>query len=261
MASALAAEGDPAGASLEGWATGDLRAGALLRLEIYAKACFERLHDALREDYGALAATMGAEAFHDLATAYLGVHPPRHPSLRFAGERLAAFLAEDAATAPFRRRFPWAPDLAALEWALVDAFDAPDAPVLGREALAALPPERWAGLRLALHPAAQRLPLRWPVPALRRAWQDERPLSPPEAPRPTPTLVWRRDERVRFRPLEPLEAELLAAAQSGEPFDALCARAAGALGEDDAPAYAAGRLAAWLDAGLVARAESGPREA
>jgi hypothetical protein len=220
---------------------------------VYANAYFARLLEVLAEDFGALAAAIGADGMHDVATAYLWAGPPRRPSIRHAGDRLAAFLAEHPAAPPFRRRWPWCADLARLESSLLDAFDAEDAPLLEREALASTPPGDWAALRLQLAPCVRLLRLAWPVVEMREAYErEETPVPAPLAAQEQAALVWRRDEQVRFRALSPLEAGLLEAASSGEDFASLCAIAARALGESAAPAYAAERLGRWVDAGLLA---------
>jgi hypothetical protein len=224
------------------------------RLEVYANAYAARIEAVLAEGFPALRALLGEPLFRDLVTAYLIAHPPRHPSIRRAGDHLPAWLAEHAAAGAFRRRAPCAPDLAALEAALLDAFDAPDAPVLSRAALAALPPERWAGLRLAFAPSVRLLRLAWPVARLVAAHERGDPLPAIER-RATDTLVWRSGERVLRRQPDPLEAEALAAAGAGARFGALCELAADRRGEAGAPALAAGWLAAWLEAGLVAGRE------
>ncbi len=221
------------------------------RLEIYANAYFGRIRDVLAESFPALRASLGAALFHDLATAYLIWHPPRHPSIRRVGDALPGFLARDSGGAPFRRRAPFAADLAELESARLDAFDAADAPVLGRDALARVPSERWAGLRLRFAPSLRLLRLAWPVERLWAA--NERGEPPPEiAAAEHAVCVWRRDERVLHRPAAPIEAECLAAALAGELFGAVCERVARPQGDEAAPALAAGLLAGWLDAGLVA---------
>ncbi len=252
---ALAVEGDPEGESLATLVRGDTRCAASLRLETYANAYFQRIHDALAEDYAALQAALDPGFFHDLATAYLLVHPPTHPSLRFAGALLPGFLEADPAAAPFRRRFPWAADLARLEWALTDAFDAADAQILGRDDLAAIPLADWEGLALALHPSVQLLRLAWPVHVVREAFdaRGAEHVRAPSSPAASGVVVWRRDERVFFRTVEPLEVELLAAIRAGARFGALCASAAQVLGDAVAPARAASWLAAWVGAGLLAR--------
>jgi hypothetical protein len=257
---ALAEEGDPDGASLAALVRGDARCSALARLEIYANAYFQRVHDALAEDYAALVAALGTGWFHDLVTAYLLAHPPAHPSLRFAGSELACFLDADPGAAPFRRRFPFAADLARLEWALSFAFDAADAEPLQREDLAAIPLAEWEHLAFAVHPSVQTLRLDWPVPALREAFDAHGAahVRAPASPEASAVVVWRRGERVFFRSAEPLELELLEAAREGARFGALCGRAAREVGEAAAPARAASWLAAWVGAGLLAQPERAP---
>lgn len=241
MRAALAEEGPGAEAALVALLAGDAQAPAAVRLEVYANAYFHRLHDVLRGDYAALAAALGADAFHDLATAYLLACPPRHFSLRYAGDRLAAFLAGDEPGAAFfSARWPYAADLAALEWARVDAFDAPDDEPLTREALAALAPEAWATLPLRLRAAARLLALAWPVDRLRRAAASGEPLPLAAfAPEPTHLCVFRDGDDVRDRRLDPGEAALLARADTGTTFGALC----DTLGSPEA---AAAHLTRWL---------------
>jgi hypothetical protein len=227
------------------------------RLEVYANAYFSRIHDALAEFHPALRTALGEALFHDLATAYLIAHPPRRPSLRHAGDALPDFLAHAAGGGPFRRRAPWAADLAALERARLDAFDAPDRAALGRDALAATPPERWGALRFDFTPSLRALRCAWRVDALWAAHARGEPLGAPPEPGPLALCVWRRDERVLHRALDALEADCLDAALAGERFGALCERIAAARGEAEAPARAAAMLAGWLDAGLVAGAACG----
>ena len=137
----------------------DLAIPALARVSVYAHAYFERIHAVLREDYGALHAALGDDGFHDLARLYLLALPSRSFSLRHAGARLAEFLRGPVAEV-FARRWPFAADLALLEWALVDVFDAVDAPVLERAALAEIPAQRWPELRFALVPRPATAPAR-----------------------------------------------------------------------------------------------------
>lgn len=268
---ALAEAGDARGASLEPWLEGGARLPAADRLEVYANAYFHRVHDALAEDFGALACVLGEAAFHDLVTAYLLCHPPAHPSLRHAGARLPDFLSDDpshdrgegdAAAAPFVRRWPFVADLARLEWALVDAFDASDATPLARETLADVPPDAWEALRFALHPSAILLRVGWPVHRVREAWERAPDaVRAPERHEPTALLVWRRRERVLFRALEPDEATLLELVRGGAAFGALCERLAEERGAAEAPARAAALLSGWIESELLVAADAAAREA
>ena len=257
VGAALEDEGDREGRTLHNLVRGNAKLSAVLRLEVYANAYFYRILDCLTGDYGALVWAIGETAFHDLVTLYLLVHPPDHPSLRFAGARLPDFLATHRKATPFRRRWPWAADLARLEWALVDAFDAPDAELLSHEDLAALPPEKWQELGLRFHPSAQLLPLGWDVHEVRKPYDGGAHQSSTRAPAPkrakVSLCVWRRSERVYFRALDALEADLMHLVRCGKTFGDLCQRIAQEDGEQAAPAYAAALLAGWVRDGLLTR--------
>jgi hypothetical protein len=234
---------------------GDGRLGPEDRLDVYANAYFYRILEVLQEDFPTLAEALGETAFHDLATSYLAVHPSENPSLRWIGSRLARFLGSSRAALPFRKRAPWAADLAAFEWAMGEVFDAadtPDARTANRESLAKRAPEDWEALLLALAPAVRLLRLEWPVPELCAARRDERPLPLSTLePAATDVCIWRREERAFHRTLGRLEADALADVQRGIRFGTLCERIAQPLGDADAPAQAAGWLARWIDDGLL----------
>ncbi len=248
---ALADEDRGAGARLAALVRGDAELPASHRLGVYAHAYFARILAALRDDFPALARALGDAAFHDLVKLYLVARPPRHWSLRYAGAGLAEFVGSHAAAVVFRERWPFAGDLARLEWAIVEAFDASDAPPLRREDLFALPPERWGELVLAPGPGLALLRLSWPVQRLRE--ELEAPHAPVLAPEPTPVGVWRQDERVFYRALPLDEADALEGLLAGEPFDALCARIERHAG-DGAARRALTLLERWLADGLLARA-------
>ena len=210
----------------------------------------------MRSDFGALARALGPAAFHDLVKTYLMANPPSHPSLRYAGKDLAGFLETEPFAAIFGRRCAYAADLARLEWALCDAFDARDAPVLGREDLAAIAPEAWAELRLRASPSLAVLSLGWPVHTVRERFDrepeeetwDEAPVL---EPRKTQIRVWRREETVHYRAISAQEAEVLQSLSRGESFGALCHRVAREVGDDLAAHRTVGFLEAWVAAGLL----------
>ena len=250
--------GDPEAAPLDALLVSDARLSAALRLDVYANAYFYRILDVLQEDFPTLAHVMGEDAFHDLATSYLAVHPSRNPSLRWIGQRMPAFLATHEASTSFRERWPFASDLAALEWAMGEVFDAKDARATSRADLEGVEPELWESLALRLVPAVRLLALRWPVHLLRRAWRAlEEPIAaglalPGIAAAATALCVWRREEQIHERPIDTLEAEALRTLADGIRFGALCERIAARVGDDEAPARAAGWLARWVEDGLVA---------
>lgn len=235
---------------------------AATRLQVYGHAFFARLHEALAKDYPGLAAELGAETFHALVKGYVHVRPSRFASLRDLGAALADHLERDAVADTVRRRFAHGADLARFEWALVEAFDAADAPVLGRAALGAIAPDRWAEMRFTLAPSLRLLALAYPVHE--RLAADDEPLSSGSAPdrgsplaaRPVCYRVWRFEEVVRWKEVEAVELALLRDVAAGAPFAALCGRLAEQTGEDGAAARAVALLERWLASGLLSGVEA-----
>jgi hypothetical protein len=212
---------------------------------IYRHMYRARLHGVLATDLPVLRCALGAPHFAALADAYLAACPPRSFTLRDLADRLPAFLAASA-DAP-----PWAADLARLEWARADVFDAADAAPLGRDdvfAAADLP-----ALPLRLVPASRVVALDWDVD---RLWSDvtERGGGEPPAPSPRTVLVWRRGVRVVHRTLDDDEAAAITTIAAGATFATVCARLADG-GADPAP-RAAELLVRWVDAEALAVAAS-----
>src|SRR5262249_54882793 len=86
-------------ADVDAWFVGDERLDPIARLDIYANMSFFRLRDVLREQFPAVAAIAGDDAFHDFVTDYLVACPPGHPSIERAGARLPGYLAGHALAA------------------------------------------------------------------------------------------------------------------------------------------------------------------
>lgn len=224
-------------------------------LPIYRHAYRARLVAALRENHEGLPRVMGDEAFDALAQAYLAAYPSRHPSIRWFGEYLADFMQARPALA----LHPSLADLARMEWALRTAFDAADAVPIRAEALQALEAQAWPGLRFSLLPSVRLVALRWAVEPLWRALkaQSTQPTDDePDLPEPEPhehcLLTWRPDLETRWRSLDRLETVLLRAVLDGQPFAALCARAAREVGETEAAVAVVAMLQGWLAEGLIA---------
>ncbi len=238
---------DPEALPLCAWIRAGSEEAAIQRLDIYANMYFFRLLGVLRDDYPNLAKLLGDDHFHNLVTDYLAACPSDNPSIRHVGGRLADFLAGH----DFGRRFPGAADLARLEWARGLAFDAADAGELAAGDLAAVPPERWGALRLALSPSFRIAALDTAAHALWQALErgEERPVMEPAA---TEVLVWRRGFSVYHRPAGREEAALLRRVQAGAPFGEICERLAASQGDGEPAVRAAfALLSTWIEQGML----------
>lgn len=212
------------------------------RIGIYQTMYFWRLYEVLREDFPKLHEALGDD-FETVVRDYLAAHPSEHPSVRHLGGHLTKFLAAH----PTGVARPWLADLARLERARVDAFDAPDAVTLRPTDLHTVPPDAWSDLRFETIPALDVFRSRWPV---HDVWA-----TPAETPvaRDTVVRVWRQGFVVYHVAMDETEAAALATLRAGDPFDVVCETVAAHVDPETAPAEAGALLVRWLDDGLIAR--------
>jgi hypothetical protein len=156
------------------------------RLEVYREQFWLRHLSNLGDDFPTFAWVVGAAAFREIAIAYLKSHPPRSWNLQRLGADLPTFLSTQR---------PWGDDALALDacrldWAFMEAFDAPDAGPLDLKAFAETAEDAWPTARVELHPAVRRLVLSHPAHELREAVKraDARERPPAGA---TYVVVWR----------------------------------------------------------------------
>ena len=247
------------------------------RIRIYADMYRARLVEVLREDYPRVAAAVGDADFAALACRYLTRHPSTHPSVRHVGRRFADWIAGEATVAPY------VGDLARLEWARVEVFDAADAEPLRLADLESLPPHEWPALRLRLIPACLVLESAWPVHEIWAAadpetnfpecGHDARAIDDDDAPaddgagedggadrvaeawmrEPTVVRVWREGYSVSHAAMGPDEQRAFRVLARGEPFAEVCAAIEDGLDADTAARQVGAILLRWLEDGLIAR--------
>jgi len=229
----IAQEGDWPARGQEAF-TGSARLSPIEQLDVYREQFWLRHIACLEEDFPTLEAIVGAERFAAIVADYLAAHPPVHFQLRHLGDRFADFLAkkDDALLA----------DLARVEWAYIDAFDAEDAPPLDPREVQAIAPEAWERARMTLHPSLQLLRLSHPVHAMRAAQRNGQPVVRP-APAPTFLGIYRRDLLLYTEEIDPLAFALLERLARGEQLGAAgdaVAEAARTPGEVEA------NISAWF---------------
>jgi hypothetical protein len=231
------------GAAL-GFAVGDERRDAEGRLGVYAGMYRTRLRDALAATVPMLARHLGETGFAELALEYFTVHPSRQPSLRGVAQALPGFLMARGQTA--------LGDLAALEWARHDVFDAVDEPLLEAARLRELGPETIAALPIRTIAALRLVDVTHGVDATWRELAADRDPGEPVSDAGT-LVVWREDVRVFHRRVDAVERDALRAAERAIPFAQLCETLAALVGEEAAPRTAGELLLRWVgDQMLVA---------
>lgn len=189
------------------------------RLEIYNRQYWFRLLDALSEDYPALQALMGAEDFDRMARAYLHQNRSTSFTLRNLGARLPAWMkAQNQGTT-------LAQQVAQLEWAYVESFDASQFEAMRLEQISAIEDVHPMALQPHIHLLAFDAAVDDLVLALRRA---ERPCShdvrdalarAASDAGPIWVAVHRHDFVVHYRRLDEGEFVLLAALRDGKTLD------------------------------------------
>jgi len=212
------------------------------RIRVYADAYFSRLLNVLREDFPRLSTLLGPERFEELARAYLRSHPSGHPSVRHLGRAMAGFV-ERRTDLP-----PYLADLARLEWARIEVFDAADTVPLTADALRAVRAEDWPHIYLIPIPALQVFRASWPVHEL---WAGADAVC--LAPAPTAIRVWRTGDRTVFHAaMDPRGTEALRRLIAGAPFVVVCEAFADVPPREAAEEMTA-LLARWVEDGIIAR--------
>jgi len=227
-------------------------------LKVYDRAYKARLLEVMAEDFPGVHTLLGDDEFAEAASAYLDAHPSAAKSIRWTGCHFASWLKN---TSPWHR-LPMLADMAAFEWALGLAFDAPDENAITTDNLAEIPPEAWPHLQFEFHPALNTVALIFDVVPFQQAVATER--NPEAAPEALVTeavwAVWRDSETltVQYRLLGEEEVAGIDYLRNGGAFAGLCEVFARSGSEDDAAVKAAGYLKNWIEAGWIAAFTGAP---
>ena len=133
------------------------RLSSFERLEIYNRQYWFRLYSSFEEDFPGIKAILGTRKFDRLMRDYLTDCASRSFSLRNLCSRLESWLVAHPDYLEPRRQL--AMDMARLEWAHIEAFDAAENPPLDADDLAAINEDS----KLHLQPYLRVLELQYPV--------------------------------------------------------------------------------------------------
>ena len=183
------------------------------RVGIYHGMYLWRMRDALAADYPALEHFLGDTGFAALVKAFIQKHPSRSYTLNRLGDQLPAFV---RATALHHR--PFCHDLARLELAITEVFDARPTPRLTDAQIAGVPADAWE--RAVLEPVAglRVLAFRHPVNAYLESVKDENHGHPKARRRDNWLVIYRREYQVYRQELTRQAHDLLKDLVRGRPL-------------------------------------------
>ena len=210
----------PPDAEVAEWARllirGNDRLSPVEQLEIYREQFWLRHTASLLEDFPGLSGILGQEAWEPFVEGYLEEATLSSFSLRDLGEGLAAYV-DRCESLPHRELCA---DMARLEWAYVEIFDAADSAPLDGAKLGAIPEDAWPGARIVFAPAMELLEVRYAVAELRRKLRDSasEPVPIPEPERQNLVLYRGADKNLFHTAVGDLAFRLIEALRSGTPL-------------------------------------------
>ena len=244
---ALREDGAPVGADeLDGVVLPSPTLTPAERVGIYHGMYLLRMTEALESDYPAVRHFLGEAGFQELVHAYVQVHPSRSHTLNRLGDHLPEFIVDH----PGLDRRGFLHDLARLELAVTEVFDAPETPTLSQADVARVSPETWANLRLKPVAAFRLLALQYPANDYLQSVYEEDHAHPAARRKKTWVVVCRRDYSMRRLELTRAGHDLLADLVSGS-----------ALGDAVSTAIAEGLATASAESRSTVGSVSGPRRA
>ncbi len=220
------------------------------RLAIYGNAYHSRLVEALANDYAALNYVMGEDDFRNLCLAYIEEYPSTYFSLRWFGQDLTRFLTSHK---QYHSQMYMA-ELAKLEWAFVDAFDAKDEEVSVIEDAVEIPPDSWPKLQMILHSSVRWVSCSWNCLEMWHSMKNNLAIPNPQPLNSDVSyLIWRQGLNTTYRSIEADEAAALELVSSGADFETLCTTLTQWLTTEETPLRAASLFKTWLADGLISR--------
>ena len=196
------------------------------RLGIYRGSIYGLFTTALAEIYPVCKRLLGEQFFDAMCDRYIPQHPSTSANLQDYGEAFSAFLQHFAPVA----HLAFLPDVARLEWAWHNAFNAEDHVALDTERLQALNADEMSNIIFQLAPGASLLQSDHPIDQVWQANQAD-VTEPPQvnlSDGNVQLLIWRQGYNMRIDVLSPLQWQFLKAVQKrysllriGENFPAI----------------------------------------
>lgn len=216
------------------------------RLDIYATGYRLRLKEAISTDYERLHVYLGDKQFEQLLDTYIDRYNSSHTSLRYYSQHMEELLTTQT---PFSE-VPELAEIARIERAFNDSFDAANCTTVGMEMLEQLNAEDWPSLKFNFHASLQLLPLVYNSFPVWKALSEEQP-PPPLVKEGSTWIVWRKDLVSRYRTLADSEAHALYAAINGATLSEICEQLLDYFDEETTPREAITFLQTWINEKMV----------
>ena len=216
------------------------------RMDLYGVSYKLRLKEAISTDYDRLYSYLGDELFEQLMLNYIKRYPSHHPSLRYFSQHMVELVEQ---LKPFDQ-LPEVAEIAHIEKAFCDSFDAANCHSIDITELAQLDADVWATLKLDFHASVQQLPQQYNSFQIWKALSNDE--IPPEKVTDEATwLIWRQALVSRYRALSAAEAMALNIAMTGGTFGELCEALLDFFSEEEIPKQAVGFLQRWINDQMV----------
>lgn len=219
------------------------------RLDIYAIAYRLRLKEAITTDYDKLASYLGDERFDKLMEQYIDKFPSHTTNLRYFSVNLPELIREQAEYS----HIPEVYELACIERAFADSFDAKDLQFATIDDLSKLPEKAWTTLSFKFQKSVQILWLKHNSFPIWKALAEED--TPPKAEK-IPSMawiLWRRSDLVsHYKMLATAEIAVLELAMKGETFAVMCEKLLDFYNEEETPMKAIDFLQSWIAEEMLA---------
>ncbi len=213
------------------WLNPQGSAQGIERLSVYAAGYIARTHDGLLEAFQAVCNLVGADYFHDLVKDYVRQYPSKTYNLSLIGKNLPEFLE----TSPLKQTFPFLPDLARLEWLIVESFHAFDEKPVDQSEFSKVPVEEWEAAKFKFQPSVRLFESNWQIADI---WKARRKLEGTKLNIQKTiqrVLIFRRDFQVQIETLEALQFSLYERLMKGETLGEACEILADEIGDQMPP--------------------------
>jgi hypothetical protein len=213
------------------------------RLDIYASAYKLRLKEAITSDYGKVASYLGDDQFDQLMERYIEKHPSHTTNLRYFSINLPELVRDEAPFNSLAELY----ELACIERAFADSFDAKSIHFATLEELATIPEQAWETLQFKFQSSLQILWLEHNSFPIWKALAEDN--VPPKLEKTTliAWVLWRRSDLIsHYKVLSEAEVAALDLALKGESFAVICEKLLDFFSEEETPIKAIGFLQSWL---------------